>query len=77
MEAILINGGIVDLQLPIKMEFRVIESPPSFKGNTAQGGTKAVVIETGAKINVPMFIEQGDIIRVNTQDGIYVERVKK
>ena len=76
VEAILINEEIVDLQLPIKMEFRVIEAPPSFKGNTAQGGTKPVVIETGAKINAPMFIEAGDIIRVNTQDGTYVERVK-
>ena len=77
VEAIVINEEIVDLQLPVKMEFRVIEAPPSFKGNTAQGGTKTVVIETGAKINVPMFIEQGDIIRVNTQDDSYVERVRK
>ena len=77
VEAIFVNEEIVDFQLPVKMEFRVIEAPPSFKGNTAQGGTKTVVIETGAKINVPMFIEEGDIIRVNTQDDSYVERIKK
>jgi len=76
VDAIIINDQIVDINLPIKMEFKVIEAPPSFKGDTAQGGTKTVTIETGAKINVPMFIEVGDIIRVNTQDGTYVERVK-
>ncbi|MCD6271153.1 elongation factor P [bacterium] len=76
VNAIIINNQIVDIELPIKMEFKVIEAPPSFKGDTAQGGTKTVTIETGARINVPMFIEEGDIIRVNTQDGTYVERVK-
>ena len=76
VDAIIINDQIVDINLPIKMEFKVIEAPPSFKGDTAQGGTKTATIETGAKINVPMFIEVGDIIKVNTQDGTYVERVK-
>lgn len=76
VDAVLVEEKIVDIELPIKMDFKVIEAPPSFKGDTAQGGTKTVVIETGAKINVPMFIEVGDIIRVNTQDGSYVERIK-
>ncbi len=76
VDAIIINDQIVAIELPIKMEFKVVETPPSFKGDTAQGGTKTATIETGAKINVPMFIEVGDIIRVNTQDGTYVERVK-
>lgn len=76
ISAIVINEELVDIELPVKMDFKVIEAPPSFKGNTAQGGTKTVIIETGAKINVPMFIEAGDIIKVNTQDGSYVERVK-
>jgi len=68
---------IVNVFLPIKMEFKVIEAPPSIKGNTAQGGVKAVKIETGTLINVPLFIEQGDIIRINTQNGEYTERVEK
>jgi elongation factor P len=68
---------IININLPIKMEFKVIEAPPSIKGNTAQGGVKAVKIETGASINVPLFIEQGDIIRINTQTGEYVERIEK
>lgn len=68
---------IININLPIKMELKVIESPPSIRGNTAQGGVKAVRIETGAIINVPLFIEQGDIIRINTQTGEYTERVEK
>ena len=76
VNAVIINDQIVAIELPIKMEFKVVETPPSFKGDTAQGGTKTATIETGAKINVPMFIEVGDIIKVNTQDGTYVERVK-
>jgi len=68
---------IINVLLPIKMELKVIEAPPSIKGNTAQGGVKAVKIETGAMINVPLFIEQGDTIRINTQTGEYTERVEK
>ena len=68
---------IVNVILPIKMEFKIIEAPPNIKGNTAQGGIKAVKIETGTMINTPLFIEEGDIIRINTQTGEYVERVEK
>ena len=57
------------------MDFKVIEAPPSIKGNTAQGGNKAVVIEGGASVNVPLFINEGDMIRINTETGDYVERV--
>jgi elongation factor P len=71
------KGKIINVNLPIKMEFKVIESPPSIKGNTAQGGVKAVKIETKAMINAPLFVEQGDIIKINTQTGEYVERVEK
>lgn len=76
VKAVLVNEKIVEIELPVKMEFKVVEAPPSFKGDTAQGGTKTVTIETGAKINVPMFIEVGDIIKINTQENRYVERVK-
>jgi len=77
VEVIEYEGKIINVDLPIKMELKVIEAPPSIKGNTAQGGTKAVKLETGAMINAPLFIEEGDIIRVNTQTGDYVERVEK
>jgi elongation factor P len=69
------NDKVIKIAMPIKMEYKVIEAPPSTKGNTAQGGNKVVTIEGGAKINVPLFIEQDEVIRVNTQTGEYVERV--
>ncbi len=77
VEAVEFEGKIININLPIKMDFKVIEAPPGIKGDTAQGGVKAVKIETGAIINVPLFIGQGDIIRVNTQLGEYVERAEK
>jgi elongation factor P len=77
VEVIEFEGKIINIALPVKMDFKVIEAPPGIKGDTAQGGTKAVKIETGATINVPLFIDEGDIIRVNTQTGLYTERVEK
>ncbi|MGC9611095.1 MAG: elongation factor P [Minisyncoccia bacterium] len=68
---------IINMELPIKMDLKVIEAPPAIKGNTAQGGTKLVTLETGAKINAPLFINEGDILRINTTTGEYVERVEK
>jgi elongation factor P len=67
----------INIELPVKMEFKVKEAPPAVKGNTAQGGMKLVTLETGAKVNTPLFIEEGDIIRINTTTGEYTERVEK
>lgn len=69
------DGKIFHVKLPIKVDLRVTEAPPDVRGNTAQGGSKIVTLETGATINVPMFVKQGDIIRINTETGEYVERV--
>ena len=77
LDAIEYNGEIINIELPIKMELKVVEAPPSIKGNTAQGGLKQVKLETGVSINVPLFINQDDIIRINTETGEYVERVEK
>lgn len=77
VEIIEFEEKIISINLPIKMDFKVIEAPPGIKGDTAQGGTKAVKIETGATINAPLFIEEGDIIRINTQTGLYYERAEK
>ena len=63
------------VKLPIKMELKVTEAPPDVRGNTAQGGSKIVNLETGTTLDVPMFVKQGDTIRVNTETGEYVERV--
>jgi len=67
---------IVNVVLPIKVQLKVIEAPPGVKGERAQAGTKPVTMETGAKINVPLFVEQGDVIEVNTETGQYVRRVE-
>lgn len=77
IDALRFDGNIINISLPIKMEFKIVEAPPNIKGNTAQGGTKIATIESGAQVSVPLFLEVGDIIRVNTQSGEYVERVSK
>ncbi len=73
--ALLLNEKIIDISLPIKMNFQVKESPPGVKGNRAEGGTKTVVIETGKRINVPLFINEGDTVEINTETGEYIRRV--
>jgi len=75
VETMVFNEKVIRVTLPIKMDFKVIEAPPSIKGNTAQGGTKVVVLEGGAKINAPLFVNEGDMIRINTVTGQYVERL--
>ena len=57
------------------MELKVTEAQDATKGNTAQGATKSVKLETGAEIQVPMFIKEGDVVRVNTDTGQYTDRV--
>ncbi|HEY5382945.1 MAG TPA: elongation factor P [Candidatus Paceibacterota bacterium] len=71
------EGKIIGLKMPIKVELKVTEAPPAVKGNTAQGGSKLITLETGATINAPLFINEGDIVRINTELGQYVERVDK
>lgn len=68
---------ILNIKPPIKVDLKVKEAPPGFRGNTAQGGTKLVTLETGAQVSVPLFIDTGDIIRINTETGTYAERVEK
>lgn len=71
------NEKIIGLEPPIKVELKVTEAPPSTKGNTAQGGNKQVKVETGAMINTPLFINEGDVIVINTETRQYVERANK
>jgi elongation factor P len=75
--AVTMDGEIILAELPIKAEYKIIEAEPAVKGNTVHGGTKTVTIEGGAKVAVPMFVNEGDTIRVNTETGEYVERVSK
>jgi elongation factor P len=65
------------IKIPVKVELEVKDAPPAVKGNTVSGGSKLVELSTGAKVNVPLFINTGDIIRINTDTGEYTERVEK
>ena len=66
---------VIKVSLPIKMEFKVKEAPPAVRGDTSKGGNKIITLENGTTLNAPMFISEGDVIRVNTETGDYVERV--
>jgi len=77
LTALFFQDKLLGLTLPIKIDFKVTEAPPGVQGDRAQSGTKSVTIETGAVIQAPLFINTGDIIRINTQTGEYVERVEK
>jgi elongation factor P len=68
------DGKIFGVKLPIKMELKVKDAPPDVRGNTAQGGSKIVTLENGTTVNVPMFVKEGDVLRINTETGEYVER---
>lgn len=74
-KAMVFEDKIIGVKLPIKVELKVVEAPPSIKGNTAQGGNKIVIVEGGASVNAPLFINEGDTIRVHTETGEYVDRV--
>lgn len=74
-KAMIFDEKIIGVKMPIKVELKVVEAPPNMRGNTAQGGNKVVKVETGATVNAPLFVNEGDTIRVNTENGEYVERV--
>lgn len=63
--------------IPVKVDLEVKDAPPAVKGNTVSGGTKLVELVTSARVNVPLFINTGDVIRINTDSGEYTERVTK
>ena len=77
LEALIFNEEIIGVKVPIKVDLKVKEAAPAVKGNTVQGGTKQITLETGATLQVPMFINEGDVLRINTDTGEYVERVNK
>ena len=66
---------LLGVQPPMFIEVEITETDPGFKGDTVQGGTKPATIETGAVIQVPMYLNQGEIVRVDTRDGKFVARV--
>lgn len=68
------EGKPISLEMPPKVVLKVVETEPGVRGNTAQGGTKAATLESGLVVQVPLFINEGDTVRVNTERGEYVER---
>lgn len=70
------KNAVLNVELPQTMEFVVTQTDPGLKGDTAQGGSKPATIETGATIIVPLFVNEGETIRVDTRNGAYLERVK-
>ncbi|MDH3452472.1 MAG: elongation factor P [Gammaproteobacteria bacterium] len=75
-ELTLWNGAPIVVVPPNFVELRITETDPGLRGDTAQGGTKPATLDTGAVVKVPLFIEQGEVIRVDTRSGEYVSRVK-
>ncbi len=74
---ILFNGTeIISVEMPIFVNLEVVETEPGFRGDTATGANKPAKLETGASVNVPLFINQGDVLKVDTRTASYVERVK-
>ena len=70
------NDKVINISLPIKVQLRVTEAPPGIKGDRAQGGTKLITIETGAKISAPLFVKEGNTIEINTETEEYVKRIE-
>ena len=77
VDAVEYDDTIMSISTPIKVELKVKEAPEAVKGNTSSGATKEVVLETGFAVHVPMFINAGDVVSINTETGSYSERVEK
>lgn len=77
VEAKVYDEKIFGINIPVKVELKVTEAPPAVRGDTAKGGNKVITLETGTNINAPLFVAPGDVVRINTETGEYVERVGK
>ena len=69
------NGNVFAIEPPLFVELEVTETEPGFAGNTAQGATKPAIVETGAQVMVPLFVNQGDVLKIDTRTGEYLSRV--
>ena len=69
------NGNVFSVEPPLFVELEITDTEPGFKGDTAQGATKSAVVETGATVYVPLFVDQGDKIKIDTRTGEYLSRV--
>ncbi|HIU74549.1 MAG TPA: elongation factor P [Candidatus Pelethocola excrementipullorum] len=69
------NGNVFAIDPPLFVELAIVETEPGFKGDTAQGATKPATVETGAQVYVPLFVSEGDVIKIDTRTGEYLSRV--
>jgi elongation factor P len=69
------NGDPLDIEIPMNVELEVVETEPGFAGDTASGATKPATVTTGLQVQVPLFVSQGDVIRIDTRTGAYITRV--
>lgn len=69
------NGNVYAIEPPLFVELQITDTEPGLKGDTATGATKPAVVETGATVYVPLFVEQGDVIKIDTRSGDYLSRV--
>ena len=69
------NGSVFSVEPPLFVELEIIETEPGFKGDTATGATKPATVETGATVNVPLFVDTHDVIKIDTRTGEYLSRV--
>lgn len=74
VQVLMHDSRIIGIDIPAHVELEVVDTPPAEKGNTAQGGTKPAKLETGAVVNVPFFVQNGDMIRVDTRSNEYLDR---
>jgi len=75
LDSLIFNDEVIGVSLPLKVELKVVEASPAVKGNTANNANKQVTLESGAIINVPLFIKEGDVVSVKVSTGEYSERV--
>jgi elongation factor P len=75
VDAMVFNEDVIGVKIPIKVDLKVTEAAEAVRGDTAKGGNKQVTLETGAIINAPMFVKEGDVLRINTETGEYTDRL--
>ena len=75
VEILFIDGEPVTVELPTFMELQIVKTDPGIRGDTASGGSKPATLETGAVVQVPLFLSEGDVVKVDTRSGDYLERV--
>lgn len=75
VDVVMHEGRVVGIELPVTVDLQVVDTPPGVRGDTQSGGSKPATLETGLVVQVPLFVEPGEIIRVDTRSGEYVTRV--